>query len=71
MSRLLKGNYKLPEKPQKPKAEAPNASDTSTQTFERRALEHLGGSIAYVMKRNTFVWKGDAKPASQEPPAGS
>lgn len=62
MSRLLQGNYPLPSGPEKPKTE--ESKETSTQVFERRALEHLGGSIAFVMKRDTFVWKGDAKDAT-------
>ena len=60
MSKYLKGNYKLskdsgePEKPSEP------SKETATQEFERRALERLGGSIAFVLKGKTFVWKGDA-----------
>lgn len=28
--------------------------------FERRAMERLGGSIAFVMKGKTVVWSGTA-----------
>lgn len=56
MSKYLKGNYQV----QKEKAEpVERAEETVTQQFERRALERLGGSIAFVMKKNTFVWRGD------------
>ena len=36
-------------------------SETSTQEFVRGALERLGGSIAFVLMKNTFVWTGDKK----------
>ena len=55
MSKFLKGNYKLEGAPE---AAEPTPADAVDQ-FERRALERLGGSIAFVMKRNTFVWSGD------------
>ncbi len=58
MSKLLKGNYRLPGQTTKPDA---GGEETPTEEFERRALERLGGSIAFVMKRNTFVWNGEEK----------
>ena len=57
MSKYLKGNYQLSKVPTKGEGEADESA--SAQEFERRALERLGGSIAFVMKRNTFVWEGD------------
>jgi hypothetical protein len=60
MSDLLKGNYKIEnfnpnqEKKEEKKIDA---------IFEEKALEKLGGSIAFVMKRDKFVWddKDDAE----------
>ena len=52
----LKGNYKL--KNDHPEKTALKAEKTVTQEFERRALEKLGGSIAFVQKKNTFMWDG-------------
>ena len=60
MSKFLKGNYPLPGNPEEPAPEPKKAA--SSVEFERRALERLGGSIAFVMKKNAFVWNGD-KPA--------
>ncbi len=61
MSKYMKGNYPLPEGGMEP---AEKQVQTATEEFERRALERLGGSISFVLKKNTFVWKGD-------PPKGS
>jgi hypothetical protein len=55
----LKGNYEL----------APAATDGTTpppapgvasleEEFERQALQKLGGSIAFIKKSKSFVWKG-------------
>ena len=57
MSKFLKGNYSLGKDDGTPPAPEEKAQDAVDQ-FERRALERLGGSIAFVMKRNTFVWNG-------------
>lgn len=62
MSKYLKGNYQLMKEKPEPAAKP---EETVTEEFERRALERLGGSIAFVMKRNTFVWRGD-KAGEQE-----
>ncbi len=62
--KFLKGNYEVPGAVEKPAAAAGGKS--STQTFEDFARQRLGGSIAFVMKANTFVWKGD-KPAEKNP----
>jgi hypothetical protein len=54
MSKFLKGNYPIKNS----EADEPDASKTRniTKKFEEKALEKLGGSIAFVMKSNTFLW---------------
>jgi hypothetical protein len=54
MSKFLKGNYPV----KNPKAGEPDAPESKniTKMFEEKALEKLGGSIAYVMKSNSFLW---------------
>lgn len=62
MSRFLKGNYKLPKESGVPdKMKGPEAKETSTHEFERRAMDRLGGSIAFVIKKDVFLWDGDGK----------
>ena len=65
MSKYLKGNYPVPGSSG---GDEPVEQETSASAeFERRALERLGGSIAFVMKRNTFVWSGeDSKDGSDK-----
>lgn len=53
MSKLLKGNYEIEN----------NGSENEIKKekniealFETKALEKLGGSIAFVMKSNKFIW---------------
>ena len=41
--KLLKGNYKLEKNPESELSEKKSESE-----FEKAALEHLGGSIAFV-----------------------
>jgi hypothetical protein len=57
MSKFLKGNYPLKDaeasEPEAPKPE------NITAEFEEKALEKLGGSIAFVMKSDTFLWDGE------------
>ena len=52
MDKLLKGNYDLENKTDI------NASvpKDDKQGFEDKAMERLGGSIAFVMKGNKFIW---------------
>lgn len=57
MSKFLKGNYPLPGGSEEPAPEVKKPA--ATGEFERRALERLGGSIAFVMKKNIFVWNGE------------
>lgn len=54
MSKFLKGNYEVEKKPDEAKDdEVPNRF---TQIFESSAAEKLGGSIAFVIKSNKFLW---------------
>jgi hypothetical protein len=58
MAKLI-GNYSLPgheETPEKNTDESPEEKTVSE--FERRAMERLGGSIAFVMKGKNVVWNG-------------
>lgn len=55
MSEYLKGNYKLDVVIQENQGEAEGGA---TETFERKALSRLGGSICFVSKKS-FLWTGD------------
>ena len=60
MNEFLKGNYKLENTE---KVEQKADTKNITELFEEKALEKLGGSIAFVMKSNKFLWNGkDEKP---------
>lgn len=50
---ILKGNYKSPEL--KTAKDAAAGKDDKAG-FEQKAMERLGGSIAFVMKSKTFMW---------------
>lgn len=54
MSNYLKGNYEL----HVPDNTEEGQPETTEQEFYRRALEKLGGSIAFVLKPKNLVWKG-------------
>ena len=56
MSKFLKGNYEV--KGEKTEEVKEKEQDFS-KLFENRAMEQLGGSIAFVMKSNKFVWDED------------
>ncbi len=61
MAKLI-GNYAIPGQETPPAAAEQKKEpkeDTVTE-FERRAMERLGGSIAFVMKGKNVVWNGDA-----------
>ena len=60
MPSYLKGNYSVRRKKgaSSPKVPRKEAAETPGEEFERRALEKLGGSIAFVVK-SSFVWQGD------------
>ena len=59
MADILKGNYKLNQ--DKLKQTRLGDSKSLESEFEASALEKLGGSIAFVKKSGSFVWKGDKK----------
>lgn len=54
MSELLKGNYEL-ENTEGLKTDA-RKEKKAVLDFEEKAMEKLGGSIAFVMKGSRFVW---------------
>ncbi len=56
MSKFLKGNYEVKEDVA---AENKEKSEDLSKLFESRAFEKLGGSIAFVMKSDNFVWDED------------
>lgn len=57
MNKFLKGNYEVEEKAEVNKAEsAPEQGENFTAIFESKALDKLGGSIAFILKSNKFVW---------------
>jgi hypothetical protein len=60
MPKLI-GNYAISSEP-KADSQAGDKeskkSESSVAEFERRALERLGGSIAFVMKGKAIVWTG-------------
>ena len=58
MAKLI-GNYKMAGQPDAVPGSDPEKKDESTVAeFERRALERLGGSIAFVMKGKNVLWSG-------------
>lgn len=63
----LQGNYELAKQVGE---DAPEEKQDPVRTFEDFARERLGGSVAFVMKENTFVWKGtDPAPDAASKPA--
>jgi len=58
---FLKGNYELKKGVDAAKEKEKGKGAKSTEEFEKFARVRLGGSIAFVMKKNTFVWEGDDK----------
>lgn len=55
MDKLIKGNYQV-ENEEAIEAKHQKKNKTYTQEFEEKSMEKLGGSIAFVMKENKFVW---------------
>lgn len=55
MSSFLKGNFTPKKTPQKRNEQKPDEMETR---FEREALKHLGGSIAFVSKHKV-IWDDD------------
>jgi hypothetical protein len=68
MSEYLKGNYKTPALKAAEKAgSAATGEDQLRTEFEKRALEKLGGSIAFVMKpKGAFIWEDTSQPKPGE-----
>jgi hypothetical protein len=60
MNDYLKGNYDLASaNPVGAKKDAPSPATASLEEeFERQALQKLGGSIAFIKKSKSFIWKG-------------
>ncbi|OHB39102.1 MAG: hypothetical protein A2Y09_09130 [Planctomycetes bacterium GWA2_39_15] len=56
MSKFLRGNYKLANSE---KLDHDVKEQEVSQIFESKALEKLGGSIAFVMKSSKFLWDED------------
>ena len=61
MAKLI-GNYKMAGQPDGGPAASGSEpkEETAVAEFERRALERLGGSIAFVMKGKNVLWSGAA-----------
>ena len=59
MSKLI-GNYTISseEKGHSQGFDKEDKPESPVAEFERRALERLGGSIAFVMKGKAIVWTG-------------
>ena len=55
MSKFLKGNYTVTKSNSEDQSKQNN---DFTKVFESKALEKLGGSIAFVVKKDQFVWDG-------------
>jgi len=67
MSEYLKGNYKAPQ-PATKEGVSEQGENTGVQNeFEKRALEKLGGSIAFVMKSKTFLWTAPEENTEKKP----
>lgn len=58
MSEFLKGNYEVTTKIE---TQEPSKAEAIEQEFYRRAHQRLGGSIAFIMKSKSLLWKGDKK----------
>jgi hypothetical protein len=57
----LKGNYELaPAAADRTPPPAPSPASLEEE-FERQALQKLGGSIAFIKKSKSFVWKGPSR----------
>jgi hypothetical protein len=57
MAEYLKGNYRV-SVPIRDAEETPEQTDAEKE-FYRRALERLGGSIAFVLKSKNLLWTGE------------
>jgi hypothetical protein len=67
MAKLI-GNYKMAGQPDAVPGSGPEKkTEDSVAEFERRALERLGGSIAFVMKGKNVLWSGTAPKDLKKP----
>ena len=55
----LKGNYEVKNAPGPSPADGQGVEELLEQEYYKAAVEKLGGSIAFIMKGKTFLWKGD------------
>lgn len=55
MSKYLKGNYEATIKSDPTQSRR----ESVEEEFYRRALEKLGGSIAFILKSKKLLWRGD------------
>jgi hypothetical protein len=61
MPDYLKGNYRKDFVVNRtPASDQASTEDILEQEFERRSLEKLGGSIAFIMKSKNLLWNGQA-----------
>ena len=58
MSEMLKGNYRV-EKQVEVQADNKERDASIEALFESSAMEKLGGSMAFVKKSGTFLWKDE------------
>lgn len=58
MSNFLKGNYQLQDETEK-KSSSGNSRKNLTERFEDSVLAKLGGSVCFVTKGKTLLWRGD------------
>ena len=63
MSNVLKGNYKVKNEVKDEKKK--NNTNELEDRFEKEALKHLGGSIAFVSKRKV-LWEEKEKDSDKK-----
>lgn len=56
MSKFLKGNYRVENAGND---DYETKDEDFSKVFETKALERLGGSIAFVMKSDKFIWESE------------
>jgi hypothetical protein len=62
MDEYLKGNYKVPLNTNQQEPERETAEDE----FYKRALDKLGGSIAFILKPKHLLWRGNRDDEAKE-----
>jgi len=58
-SDILRGNYKIPDLENKIDMPEDTKETSLGEEFEAATLKKLGGSITFVKKSGSFVWKGE------------